>query len=227
MYRIGVDVGGTNTDAVIMAGREILAAVKVPTSADVTSGLIGALRQVQEIARISPSDVVMVVIGTTHFTNAVIERRQLSSTAVVRLCLPAAQCLLPMVDWPDDLRAAVGDHLFLASGGMEFDGTPIAPFDPAEIARIGTTIRDRGLRAVAVCGVFSPVNDEFERRAAEILAETCPDAMITLSSSIGQLGLLERESATILNSALINLARRTVGALKKVWRSAASIAHST
>jgi len=215
MYRIGVDVGGTNTDAVIMAGREILAAVKVPTSADVTSGLIGALRQVQEIARISPSDVVMVVIGTTHFTNAVIERRQLSSTAVVRLCLPAAQCLLPMVDWPDDLRAAVGDHLFLASGGMEFDGTPIAPFDPAEIARIGTTIRDRGLRAVAVCGVFSPVNDEFERRAAEILAETCPDAMITLSSSIGQLGLLERESATILNSALINLARRTVGALKE------------
>jgi len=213
MYRIGVDVGGTNTDAVIMAGRDIVAAVKVATSADVTGGLIEALRQVQELARISSSDVSLVVIGTTHFTNAVIERRQLSPTAVVRLCLPAAQCLLPMVDWPEDLKAVVGDHIYLASGGMEFDGTPIAAFDPAEIVRIGAAIRDQGLKAIAVCGIFSPVNDESERRAAELLAESCPDAAITLSSSIGQLGLLERESATILNSALVNLARKTVRAL--------------
>jgi len=50
MYRIGVDVGGTNTDAVVMAGREILAAVKVPTSADITLGLMQALREVQAAA---------------------------------------------------------------------------------------------------------------------------------------------------------------------------------
>jgi N-methylhydantoinase A/oxoprolinase/acetone carboxylase beta subunit len=213
MYRIGVDVGGTNTDAVVMAGREILAAVKVPTSADVTGGLMQALKQVQDSARIAAGDVAMVVIGTTHFTNAVIERRHLSPTAVVRLCLPAAQCLLPMVDWPQDLRAAVGEHIYLASGGMEFDGTPIAPFDPDEIKRIGTSIRDKGLQSIAVCGVFSPVNDRSERAAGELLAEICPDAAITLSASIGQLGLLERESATILNSALVNLARKTVRSL--------------
>jgi N-methylhydantoinase A/oxoprolinase/acetone carboxylase beta subunit len=213
MYRIGVDVGGTNTDAVVMSGRDILAAVKVPTSSDVTSGLIGALKQVQTAAAIAPRDVGMMVIGTTHFTNAVIERRQLSETAVVRLCLPAAQCLLPMVDWPADLKSVIGDHIYLASGGMEFDGTPIAPFDPSDILRIGNAIRDKGLKAIAVCGIFSPVNDEFERQAAELLSQTCPDAAITLSSSIGQLGLLERESATILNSALIALARKTVRAL--------------
>jgi N-methylhydantoinase A/oxoprolinase/acetone carboxylase beta subunit len=213
MYRIGVDVGGTNTDAVVMAGREILAAVKVPTSADVTVGLMQALRQAQESAGIAVGDVGMVVIGTTHFTNAVVERRHLSPTAVVRLCLPAAQCLLPMVDWPQELRAVIGDHIYLASGGMEFDGTPIAPFDPAEIKRIGAAIRDKGLRSIAVCGVFSPVNDQSERAAAELLAEICPDAAITLSSSIGQLGLLERESATILNSALVNLARKTISSL--------------
>jgi len=213
MYRIGVDVGGTNTDAVVMSGRDILAAVKVPTSGDVTSGLIGALQQVQTAAGIAPGEVGMVVIGTTHFTNAVIERRQLSETAVVRLCLPAAQCLLPMVDWPADLKSVIGDHIYLASGGMEFDGTHIAPFDPSDILRIGTAIHDKGLNAIAVCGIFSPVNDEFERHAAKLLSQTCPDAAITLSSSIGQLGLLERESATILNSALIALARKTVRAL--------------
>ena len=213
MYRIGVDVGGTNTDAVVMAGRDILAAVKVPTSGDVTSGLIGALQQVLTAAGIAPRDIGMVVIGTTHFTNAVIERRQLSETAIVRLCLPAAQCLLPMVDWPADLKAVIGDHTYLTSGGMEFDGTPIASFEPSDLLRIGTAIRDKGLKAIAVCGIFSPVNDEFERQAAELLSQTCPNAAITLSSSIGQLGLLERESATILNSALIALARKTVRAL--------------
>lgn len=214
MVRIGVDVGGTNTDAVVMAGREILAAVKVPTSADVTTGLMQALREVQANAVIAPADVALVVIGTTHFTNAIIERRHLSETAVVRLCLPAAQCLLPMVDWPADLRREIGDHIFLAHGGVEFDGTLISSFDPSEITRIGAAIRARGLRAIAVTGVFSPVRDHYERAAGELLAAACPEAAITLSSSIGQLGLLERESATILNSSLLELARRTVASLR-------------
>ncbi len=215
MVRIGVDVGGTNTDAVVMVGREILAAVKVPTSSDVTTGLMQALREVQTQTAIAPKDVALVVIGTTHFTNAVIERRHLSETAVVRLCLPAAQCLQPMVDWPEDLRAAIGNHVFFASGGFEFDGTPIAPFDPAQISRIGAVIHERGIKSIAVAGVFAPVKDQFEREAAALLAAACPEASITLSSSIGQLGLLERESATILNSALLQLARRTVASLRE------------
>jgi N-methylhydantoinase A/oxoprolinase/acetone carboxylase beta subunit len=214
-YRVGVDVGGTNTDAVVMAGREILAAVKIPTSADVTQGLMRALREVQAAAQINPADVALVVVGTTHFTNAVIQRSHLSPTAAVRLCLPAAQCLLPRVDWPADLLAAVGEHTYLASGGVEFDGTPIAAFDPAEISRIGADIRTRGLRSIAVSGVFSPVRPDFEREAGRLISAECPEASITLSSDIGQLGLLERESATILNSALLALARRTVAALRE------------
>jgi len=67
MYRIGVDVGGTNTDAVVMVGRDILAAVKVPTSSDVTTGLMRALREVQTQAAIAPTDVALVVIGVFLF----------------------------------------------------------------------------------------------------------------------------------------------------------------
>jgi N-methylhydantoinase A/oxoprolinase/acetone carboxylase beta subunit len=214
MYRIGVDVGGTNTDAVVMQGSAIRAVVKVPTSPDVTSGLMEALQRVLEHAAVDSSEAGLVVIGTTHFTNAVIERRHLSQTAVVRLCLPAAQCLLPMVDWPEDLRKAVGDHVYLAAGGVDFDGTPICALDPADIKRIGVDIHARGITAIAVSGIFSPVRDQFEREAGEILAAACPGASITLSSSIGQLGLLERESATILNSALHDLASRTVASLR-------------
>jgi N-methylhydantoinase A/oxoprolinase/acetone carboxylase beta subunit len=215
MYRIGVDVGGTNTDAVVMDQHGVRAVVKVPTTPDVTSGLMEALQQVLRSAEIAPNNVGLLVIGTTHFTNAVIERKHLTPTAMVRLCLPAAQCLMPMADWPADLRAAVGENLYLAAGGVNFDGTPIAPLDPAQITRIGADIRARGITTIAVAGIFSPVRDEYERRAGELLAAACPGAAITLSSSIGQLGLLERESASILNASLLALARRTVASLRE------------
>jgi N-methylhydantoinase A/oxoprolinase/acetone carboxylase beta subunit len=215
MYRIGVDVGGTNTDAVVMNQRDVCAVVKVPTTADVTDGLIDALERVLQAAQIQPADVALVVIGTTHFTNAVIERRHLTPTAIVRLCLPAAQCLMPMADWPADLKAAVGEHIYLASGGVEFDGTPIRPLDPAEITRIGADIRARDIETIAVAGIFAPVRDDVERRAGELLAAACPGASITLSSSIGQLGLLERESASMLNASLLALAKRTVESLRR------------
>ena len=78
MFRIGVDVGGTNTDAVVMQHRDVRAVVKVPTTPDVMGGLMQALGQVLEAAALAPEQVGLVVIGTTHFTNAVIERRHLA-----------------------------------------------------------------------------------------------------------------------------------------------------
>jgi N-methylhydantoinase A/oxoprolinase/acetone carboxylase beta subunit len=92
MYRIGVDVGGTNTDAVVMSGREVLAAVKVPTSADVTSGLMEALRAVQADSGITPAEVSLVVIGTTHFTIAVSERGHLAPSMHSAWASPTAAC---------------------------------------------------------------------------------------------------------------------------------------
>ena len=50
------------------------------------------------------------MIGTTHFTNAVVQRRDLAPTAAVRLGLPATASLPPMVDWPEDLKLAIGNH---------------------------------------------------------------------------------------------------------------------
>ena len=80
-----------------------------------------------EAAALAPDQVGLIVIGTTHFTNAVIERRHLAKTAVVRLSLPANRCLPPMVDWPQDLRSTVGEHIYETTGWFNFDGTPIAP----------------------------------------------------------------------------------------------------
>ena len=95
MFRIGVDVGGTNTDAVIMQGRSVVATVKAATTRDVTSGVQQALSAVLASSGSAAEAIGAVVIGTTHFTNAIVERRHLTPTAAVRLCLPAGAALLP------------------------------------------------------------------------------------------------------------------------------------
>ncbi len=202
-----------------MRGRTVVATAKAATTDDVAGGLVESLHRALRASTISSEQVRSVVIGTTQFTNAVVQRRGLRPTAVIRLCMPATQCLPPMVDWPTDLHAAIGNHAYLTSGGYEFDGRPISPLDEAEIIRIGRDILAKGVDAVAICGVFSPISDAMERRAAELIATTCPDAKITISMPIGRLGLLERENATILNSALLALASHTVDALGETLRS--------
>ena len=111
--RIGIDVGGTNTDAVLMDGLEVISKIKTPTTEDVTSGITTALRHILQVSGTPTSAVAGVMIGTTHFTNAVVERRHLQKTAAVRLGLPATAALPPMVDWPSDLRDVLGGQYYL------------------------------------------------------------------------------------------------------------------
>ena len=212
--RIGIDVGGTNTDAVLMDGAAVLSSTKTPTTANVSQGIATALRDVIADAGIDTAAIDGVMIGTTHFTNAVVERKHLTPTACIRLGLPATVCLPPMVDWPQDLRELVGGNAHLAHGGHEFDGREISAFEPNEIREIAEKIKAARLKAIAISSVFSPVNATFEEQSADIVREVIPDANITLSSEIGRIGLLERENAAIMNSCLRQLAARTVDGFK-------------
>lgn len=204
--RVGIDVGGTNTDAVLMDGDAVLAEIKCATTGDVTSGIVAALRGLLDDSGVTPERIEGVMIGTTHFTNAVVEARRLLPVAIVRLGLPATEALPPLVDWPERLRDAVGDHVHLCHGGHEFDGRAIAPLDRDELRRAAEAIAVAGLRTAAISSVFSPINDELEREAGEIVRETVPDIAISRSAEIGRLGLLERENATIINASLAELA---------------------
>jgi N-methylhydantoinase A/oxoprolinase/acetone carboxylase beta subunit len=218
MIRIGIDVGGTNTDAVLMDGNDVLAGVKAATSPDVMTGVVEALRMVLDAAGMGADKVDVVMIGTTHFTNAVVQRRDLAPTAAVRLCLPATASLPPMVDWPADLREVLGHNWWLAHGGNEFDGRVISKLDPEELRGIAAEIRAKGIKSVAITSVFSPVSTEFEREAGRIMAEALPEAHITLSSDIGRIGLLERENAAIMNACLRDLSRDVVQAFRGALR---------
>ena len=212
MYRLGIDVGGTNTDAVVMRGKDVLAGIKAPTSEDVTTGVVAAMNGAIAQAGIDRAQISNVMIGTTHFTNAVIERRHLTQVAAIRLGLPATACLPPAVDWPEDLKSVVGNHGYLVRGGYEFDGREISPLDEAELVNIAKEIQIKGLKAAAITCVFGPINADMEIRAKAIIQEHCPGLPVVMSTDIGRIGLLERESAAIMNASLLKLAAKTVDA---------------
>jgi N-methylhydantoinase A/oxoprolinase/acetone carboxylase beta subunit len=220
VYRVGIDVGGTNTDAVVLKDKTVLAGVKASTTEDVTSGVIEALEKVIEASGIDRVRIGAVMIGTTHFTNAVIERRHMDEVAAIRLGLPSGAGLPPMVDWPDDLREIVGNHGYQVKGGYEFDGRELSALDEDEIVRIASEIRGKGLKAAAVTCVFSGINDHMELRTKEILQAQCPGLPVVMSKNIGRHGLLARESATIMNASLLSLADRTVAAFGKALEAA-------
>lgn len=215
MKRIGIDVGGTNTDAVLVDGGTVVGAVKTATTQDVTSGVRTALADLTGKIGPATGETVTVMVGTTHFVNAVVQRCQLNRAAALRICLPASASLRPMVDWPQDLAELVDGGSYLVEGGHEYDGRLLMPLDETAIAQAARKMRADGVRSAAVTSVFSPLTDAFEVRAGEILKSEHPDLRVTLSSTLGRIGLLERENVTILNACLQDLSEETVRAFEE------------
>lgn len=213
--RIGVDVGGTNTDAVALADRRVLATCKTPTTPEVGDGIIRAVESVLSESGRSAADVKVVMIGTTHFTNAFVQRKGLLPVGVLRAGLPATRALPPLSDWPADLARAVGGEVVMVEGGYQFDGEEISPLDERAVAEAARAFRRKGLEAVSISCVFSPVNHEMEERAGEIVRTEHPEARITLSSQIGRIGLLARENAGVMNASLAGLAERTIASFRR------------
>lgn len=213
MRRIGIDVGGTNTDVVLIEGDAVLFAQKFPTTDDVTSGILAALAAARASAA-GQAKIDAVVIGTTHFINAVVQRKHLVKTAAIRIGLPASASLPPFCDWPKDLAALVNGGIYPLEGGHEFDGRPFMPLDLDGLRAAARAIRDSGVTAVGVSSSFSPLDPSCEVTAREVLAEICPDVAVTLSSDLGRIGLLERENAALLNVALSGLAQKTIAAFE-------------
>ncbi|CAN5902679.1 hydantoinase/oxoprolinase family protein [soil metagenome] len=215
MRRIGIDVGGTNTDAVLIEDGKVVRAMKAPTSEDVTTGILDALKSLGSTGLLGGKRIDGVMIGTTHFINAVVQRRHLSKVAALRLGMPASASLPPFCDWPEDLAELVRGGVWMVEGGHEYDGRLFMPLDEAAVTRAAGEMKEKGLKSVAISSIFSPLDPSHERRAAELVAAVLPDAAITCSADLGRIGLLERENAGLLNAALSDLSRETIAAFEK------------
>jgi N-methylhydantoinase A/oxoprolinase/acetone carboxylase beta subunit len=212
--RLGIDVGGTNTDAVILDSADrVLAKAKVACTPDITGGITEAIDTVLRAPGADPRRITHVMLGTTHATNAVLERRKLRRVAVIRVGAPATLAVRPMFGWPDDLASAVCVAATIVNGGIEFDGRDLVPFDADAVAQFLGEVGGAA-DGIAITSVFAPVSPRHELLAAEIVKRELGEVHVSLSHEIGSVGLLERENATILNAALVGVAGDVASAME-------------
>lgn len=209
MYKLGIDVGGTNTDAVLIdENLNVVADIKCPTTGDIYDGILAALRTVLAQSGIDRSQIKQAMLGTTQCTNAIVERKNLAPIGILRIGAPATLGIPPMVDWAEDIsRIAVGSAVI--GGGFEYDGKQLAPFDAEAAKKFFLEMKEKGVKSIAISCVFSTVRNDHELEAAALCREVMgEDVHVSISSEIGSMGLIERENATILNAALWKVAER-------------------
>ncbi len=203
-YIIGIDIGGTNTDAVIIdSNKKIIAFYKTPTTFPLSDGLQTALQKVCSQAKITPQHVQRILIGTTQATNALLQNSDLLKVGIIRLATDCTHALPPFCTWPNNLASSINAGFAIVAGGYECDGQEITPINPHEIEQEVQKLIQNGMQSLAIVGVFSPLNPaqelQTELLCKKILGDNFP---ISCSHTIGGINFLERENATIINSAL-------------------------
>ncbi|PCH44913.1 DUF917-domain-containing protein [Wolfiporia cocos MD-104 SS10] len=231
MLRIGVDVGGTNTDGVLIdvtrlhePSRGVLAHFKAPTTPNVSVGIEAAVREVLTLAAVPPECISCLSIGTTAFTNAVLEAdvRRLAKVAVIRLCGPYTKQCPPFIDFPARLRALTEGHVGYVDGGIEIDGREIMSLREEQIVEQCAIIKSKGLKNVVLCGIYSPLDNSDRQEVAArkiVQRELGPSVNVVCSRDVGQVGFLERENASILNASILTFAQRTIHGFQHAMRA--------
>lgn len=210
MYRIGVDVGGTFTDFVMVDTADgSLAFHKVPsTPHDPSSAIAAGIAEMLELNGVDPASVGYVGHGTTVATNMVIERRgvptALLTTKGFRDVLAIGRQTRPsLFDWsvrkPEPL---VGRHLRIeVDERLDKNGTPLVSPDLDAVAELAVRLRDSGVKAVAVGFLHSYRNPEHERAARDAIKRVAPELYVSISSDVvAEFREYERFSTTALNA---------------------------
>jgi N-methylhydantoinase A/oxoprolinase/acetone carboxylase beta subunit len=213
--RLGIDVGGTNTDAALMMGKQVIATAKRFTTPDVRDGVIDAVNSILEQPGVAREAIEAVMIGTTQFVNAFVQRRDLAPVAVIRVALPKGDGVPPFSGWPDDAREMVAGRIYMVGGGAYYTGKDYAPLDEDAIRAAALDASAAGIRDFAVSANFSPIRQDIEARTAALITAVAPDAAITLSTDVGGIGLLDRENAAIINACLGPLAAQVIRSLEQ------------
>ena len=164
---LGIDAGGTHTDAVLCGPEGILAGAKAPTChEDLPSSVRAALAALEKAleekfgpegpARLRAAD--RVTVGTTLAVNALVQGR----ADRVALALSAGPGLAPA-------RFAIGDDVCILPGGLDHRGVEVTPLDTRPLADACAAWKKKGVRAVACVGKFSPRNAAHELAMADVV----------------------------------------------------------
>lgn len=205
--RVGVDIGGTFTDLMLIDGDGRVEIGKTLTTADPSQGVEQILVEVlQRIGR-DGGAVRNVVHGTTLVTNAIIERKG------ARTALIATAGFRDSVEIGREHRYDLYDLMLehpapLVPRHLRFDvpertladGTQLVPLDEARVARLAAELDEAGVEAAAVCFLHSYTNPDSENRARKVFNEAAPRLRVSLSSEVApEIGEFARASTTIAN----------------------------
>ena len=189
MARVGVDVGGTNTDLVLEADHGVFFHKVASTPHDQSEGVLKGLRELCQMASVRPNDVTLIVHGTTIATNITIEHNGaevgMLTSRNFRDILHIGRHKRPYnfslhfdVPWQQQPlvrrrnRIAVTERILPPNGKVE------TPLDESEVLEAIKLFKRRGIKSVVIGFLFSFLNDTHESRAAEIVRAEMPDAYI-------------------------------------------------
>ena len=208
LNRLGIDIGGTFTDAVLSTAQGMVSSKVLTTHAAPELAIVEALHLVCAKAGIPPGAITQIVHGTTLATNALIERRgaktALITTAGFRDVIEMRtesrfeqydlNLVLPEPLLPRNRRYVVHER-------MEATGRVLIPLARAEIETLAAELGEAGYASVAVGLLHSYANDAHERMVQSVLAERLPGVMVSLSSEVSpQMREYERFNTTIANA---------------------------
>jgi 5-oxoprolinase (ATP-hydrolysing)/N-methylhydantoinase A len=213
MKRVGVDVGGTFTDLIYLDDEtgKILVHKLPTTPADPSEGTIAGIVELTKEAEVEPSTLDQVFHGTTIATNIVIEHNGatvgLITTEGYRDILHIARHKKPhnfsnYQDLPWQRYPIVRRRYRLTVPERVLnDGSVLVPLDEEKAREQVRKLKESGVESVAVCFLFSFLNNEHEARVAEIVREEFPDAFLSVSSEVlPQYREYERFSTVCLNA---------------------------
>lgn len=229
-YRLGVDVGGTFTDLLLIeedTGRTYRS--KVPsTPSDPSQAVLNGTKRICDMAQISASDLSFFMHGTTVATNAVLERKYARVGLIVtdgyRQILQVARSLVPgglasWIIWQKPEPLAPLECTIEVPERLDTDGNVVLDLDEDNLRQQLETLKREKVEAVTVCLINSFANNIHEKRVAEIVRQEMPDIPVSLSSDIlPEKQEYERALTTVANSAVRPTVARYVQNLRNELR---------
>ena len=199
---LGIDVGGTHTDAVLVENLQLINKAKVLTNQNnIMASLLEAATKL--ISDDNIGKIERIVLSTTISTNAIVQNKT-NRVAMVLFCGPGLS--------PSDLNA--GRDAFFAQGYVNHRGIPVKNIDSREMERISDEISENAIRYIGVVGKFSSRNPQQEMDAACLLQSGSRNISMGHTLS-GQLNFPRRIATTYLNAAIHDIYLNFAGDVEK------------
>jgi len=228
-YRLGIDIGGTFTDAMLINEQtgEVLIGKVPSTPADPSIGFLEATERIMAYGGLAPEAIAYLIHGTTVATNAIIEGKGAKTgfitTEGFRDLLEIQRQVRPsLYDLQFDKTPPLVPRYLAYEVPERLDarGNVLVPLDVDAVRRVARQLKAEGVEAIAVCFLHAYLSGEHERRAGELVLEEFPDVVLSVSSEIApEFREYVRACTTVINAAVRPVVQRYLQSIEERLRA--------